>query len=121
MVFTINNINMLNYLDADGFKWSVNDLDSEEAGRTLDGVMHRGRVATKRKLELTCKPLTTQQAKVVLNAIMPEFVNVIVTDPLAGGNVSLTMYCSARPANLRTIYDNGVELWNGIAFNLIER
>lgn len=120
MTFLIDSVNLLPYVAADGFKWSLNDLDSEDAGRTLDGVMHRGRVAYKRKIQIECRPLNTYQLSVVLNAILPEFVSVTYDDPLTGSVHTCTMYCSTRPANMKMAFQND-ELWDGISFSLIER
>lgn len=120
MTFTVNNVNLIPYVASEGFKWSLNDLDSEEAGRTLDGVMHRGRVGYKRKLQVECRPLNSTQASIVLNAILPEFVTVVLTDPLVGGDYTCTMYCSTRPADMKIAFDDD-ELWDGISFSLIER
>ena len=47
MVFKINGTDILPYVAYQGLKWQRNDLDSEGAGRTLDGIMHRARVSSK--------------------------------------------------------------------------
>lgn len=120
MVFKVNNVDMLPYVDSDGFKWQRNDLDGESAGRTLDGIMHRERVAVKIRLDINCKPLTTAQAVTVLNAILPEFVQVEYTDPMYGRTIK-TMYSNNAPASVMRIQEDGTELWNGISFPLIER
>ena len=55
--FTINGVSLLNYLAEDGIKWTRFDVEAPDTGRTLDGVMHRGRVASKVRLDITCRPL----------------------------------------------------------------
>lgn len=57
-VFEIDGTDITPYMNWDGLKYSTNDLDSEEAGRTLDGVMHRSRVATKVRWDVTTKKIT---------------------------------------------------------------
>ena len=76
MTFTVNGVNMLPYIAKEGVKWQRSDLDAPDSGRTLDGIMHRGRVATKIRLDVTCRPLTSSEAAIVLNAILPEFISV---------------------------------------------
>lgn len=120
MVFEINGVDMLPYVAHQGIKWQRNDLDSEGSGRTLDGVMHRGRVASKIRLDITCRPLRSTEAQVVLNAIYPEFVSVRYTDPMSG-EVTKTMYANNNPATHMLIQEDGTEWWDGITFPLIEQ
>lgn len=103
-----------------GIKWQMNDLDSTQAGRTLDGVMHRGRVSSKVRLDISCMPLKSSQISKLLQAIYPEFVTVEYDDPMLG-RVSKTMYSNNRPATCIIGYENGEDLWDEISFPLIER
>jgi hypothetical protein len=117
MVFKINGRNMLPYIAQKGIKWTRNDLDGSNAGRTMDGTMHRERVTTKIRMDITCMPLRSEDAAVVLNAIYPEYVEVEYTDPMYG-HVIKTMYSNNIPA---TYLDTKTDYWEGIAFALIER
>ena len=76
MVLKIGDVDILPYVAENGIKWQRNDLDGENAGRTMDGTMHRSRVATKVRLDITCMPLKTEDAMKILNAIFPEYVTV---------------------------------------------
>lgn len=120
MVFEINGIDMLPYVQHKGIKWQRNDLDSSDSGRTMDGMMHRGRVATKIRLDITCRPLKSEEASIVLNAILPEYVTVRYTDPMYGLSIK-TMYSNNNPASHMLIQSDGVEWWEGITFPLIEQ
>lgn len=120
MVFEINGVNILPYVAHEGIKWQRNDLDGPEAGRTLDGLMHRDRVASKVRMDITCRPLRSFEAQIVLQAIYPEYVTVRYTDPMSG-LTERTMYANNNPATHMMIQDNGVEWWSGITFPLIER
>ncbi len=120
MTFSINGVNMLPYIAYRGLKWQRGDVEAPDAGRTLDGVMHRGRVATKIRLDVTCRPLTASEASTVLNAILPEFVSVTYTDPMYG-TVTKTMYSNNNPASFLMRKSNGAEYWDGITFPLIEQ
>lgn len=116
MTFTIDGVSLLPYVSENGIQWQRSDQDGPAAGRTLDGIMHRMRVATKIRLDITCKPLTTAEASVVLRAILPEYVTVTYDDPMEGTVVTRTMYSNNNPA---TCQRDG--LWGGITFPLVER
>lgn len=121
MILEVNNINILPYVSyEDGIKWQRSDLEDPEAGRTLDGLMQRGRVASKIRLDVTCRPLKSNEAQIVLNAIYPEYVTVHYLDPQFG-EVTKTMYSNNNPATHMLLQDDGVEWWKGITFPLIER
>lgn len=76
MVLKVNGVDMTPYIEQKGIKWQRNDLDGENAGRTMDGTMHRERVTSKVRLDIACLPLPSADAAVVLNAIYPEYVEV---------------------------------------------
>lgn len=120
MTVTIGGIDMTPYIAKGGVKWQRSDLDAADSGRTLDGIMHRGRVATKIRLDITCRPLTSYEASIVLNAIYPEFVTVTYTDPMSGV-VTKTMYSNNNPASFLMIDESNQEWWEGITFPLIEQ
>lgn len=120
MVFEVNNVNFLPFIDDEGIEVTRNDLDSADAGRTLDGTMHRARVAVKTKINVTCKPLKSSDAHTVLNAIYPEYVEVRYEDPMQG-IVIKEMYSNNVPATVAVVYDDGTTMWKGIKFPLIER
>lgn len=125
MVFKIgtgnNAVDMIPYTaHDDGFKWTRYDVESPEAGRSLDGLMHRGRVSTKIKLEIKCRPLKASELQTVLNAILPEYVTVTYTDPMYG-LVTKTMYSNNNPATHCLWKPDGTEWWSGISFPLVER
>ena len=118
--FTVNNVNMLPYIQEDGLRWTRFDVEAPDTGRTLDGRMHRGRVAVKIRLDVTCRPLTSAEAAVVLSAIAPEFVTAQYEDPMFG-SVTKTMYSNNIPALCATVYEDGTARWEGLEFPLIER
>ena len=120
MTFEIDGVNLLPYLAEKGLKWSREDLDGPDVGRTLDGVMHRMRVATKIRLDIVCRPLTDSEASTVLSALMPEYVTVKYNDPLAGGVVEKTMYANNNPATFLQMRGD-VGLWDDITFPLVEQ
>lgn len=118
--FTVNGVSLLQYLAEDGIKWTRVDVESSDAGRTLDGVMHRGRVATKVRLDVKCRPLTSSEASLVLRAILPEYVTVRYIDP-QDGSVTRTMYSNNIPTLCSQVYSDDTCLWTGLEFPLVER
>ena len=121
MVFTINGVNMLPYVAFRGLKWTRNDIDGPDAGRNMAGTMLRQRVTSKKRLDVTCRPLTSSEAHIVLSGIAPEYVTVQYTDPQEGTTVTRTMYSNNNPASYMLLKEDGTEYWDGITFPLIER
>ena len=120
MIFTVDGVDLMPYVAHKGMKWSRNDIDAPDAGRTMDGTMMRGRVAIKVTLSITCRPLTQAESEIVLNAILPEYVTVTYTDPMSGV-VTKSMYSNNTPASYMMRKPDGTGWWSGITFPLIER
>lgn len=121
MVLEINGLDIVPYIAYQGVQWQREDVDASDAGRDLSGDLHRARVTTKRRLDVTCKPLESKEASLILTAIMPEFVTVRYYDPQVGSVVTRTMYSNNNPAQYLIRRDDGRELWGGITFPLIEK
>lgn len=120
MTFTINGVDMTPYIAYGGLKWSRNDIDAPNTGRAMNGLMYRGRVATKIRLDVTCRPLTSDELRLVLNTIQPEYVTVTYDDPMYG-LVTKTMYANNNPAVFQLNKDDGRQYWSGVTFPLVER
>ena len=120
MVLTIGGVDIVPFIAQGGVKWSRQDIDAPNTGRTMDGLLHRGRVATKIRLDITCKPLPFTDLHTVMNLIYPEYVTVIYDDPMFG-RVQKTMYSNNHPATFLLFQSDGDDLWSGITFPLIER
>ena len=119
MTLTIDGTNIVDYIALRGLKWQRADVDAAGATRNLNGLLIRKRVASKVRLDVTCRPLTTAEARTVLNLIQPEFVTVTYEDP-RDGLVTRTMYSNNNPASFLLKKGNSA-LWDGITFPLIER
>ena len=118
-VFQIDGVDFTHSIIEGGIKWSRNDLDSEQSGRTLDGVMHRSRTAVKRKLSVSCMPMDTEQMIRLNDALYPEFIQVTYLDPI-DGITTRTFYGSTVDSTTQITMD-GVTRWEDTSFNLIER
>lgn len=112
-------VDITDYIAYGGLKWSRNDVDSPDTGRTLDGIMHRGRVSTKIRLDITCHPLKANELAIVLNLISPEYIYVRYDDPMYG-KVTKHMYSNNNPASYCILKPDGTEYWSDITFPLIE-
>lgn len=117
----INGTDIMQFVAMGGMKVTRNDIDSSNAGRTLDGTMHRGRVTQKKKIEVKCRPLLQSESEILLNLINPEYVTVDYIDPQAGARYGIQFYSNNVPASLLFIDPNGVEHWKDISFPLVER
>ena len=119
MVLTIDGVDMVPYIAYGGIKWQRSDVEGPDAGRDLTGTLRRNRVASKIRLDVTCRPLKATEAQIVLTAIMPEWVTVRYEDPQAG-LVTKQMYANNNPASYMMKRPDGTEWWAGITFPLIE-
>ena len=117
---SINGTDITNWIAEKGIKWTRNDLDGPNAGRTLSGLMIRDRVAIKIKLEITCKELYGEDLQTLLTLLLPEYVDVTYNDPLYG-EVTKTMYSNNNTSILNRIDTAGKRVWGSIMFPLIER
>ena len=109
------------YIALGGLKWQRADIDSSSAGRgTQDGLMHRARVSLKVRLDCSCRPLTSDEAKIVLTAIRPVWLQVKYLDPQAGGIQTKKMYSNNIPASFLFMRPDNTSYWEGIEFPLIE-
>ena len=120
MMLQINGVDLMPVIAKQGVKWQRNDIDAPNSGRTMDGMMQRGRVATKIRLDITCRPLRAEEARLVLNTILPEYVSVDYYDPMSGERHGVTMYSNNNPASFLMEKPED-DWWSGITFPLIER
>lgn len=103
-----------------GLTFSRNDIDSWNAGRSMDGLMHRGRIAIKEKMNVQTIQLTRAQSARLQTLLLPETIQVRVTPyPRTNGAYTMNMYSN----NVKTTYvihrENGEDL-QSLSFPLIE-
>lgn len=103
-----------------GLTFSRNDVDSPDAGRTMSGLMMRGRVASKEKMEIKTVQLTRAQSSKLQTLLFPESIQVRVTPyPRTNSVHVMKMYSN----NVKTTYvihrENGEDL-QSLSFPLIE-
>lgn len=101
-----------------GYQWSENDVSASDAGRTEDTKMHKMRLGTCVKLQLSWQNITTEKASRILAAFAPQYISVCYLDPHAGGYRTKEFYVGDRSAPL---YNAKLGVWSGLSFNIIER
>ena len=117
----INGTDITPYIAHQGVQWQRADVDGVNAGRTMSGLMIRDRVATKIRLDITCRPLKHNELKILLNLLLPEFISVTYDDPMYGV-VTKTMYANNNKAQfLFPRPGDTIEYWDNVTFPLVER
>lgn len=102
------------------FTWSYNDVDAPKSGRTLDAVMHRGRVTDKKKLQVKLRPITREEAVPIISSLRTQYITVR-TNMLPESGTSFTAYNSGRSGGIAIVSTDGVVRYKDISFNIIER
>lgn len=102
------------------FTWGLQDVSDKAAGRTLDAIMHKNRIARKRKLSFTWAAPTPKEASDILVAFSPEYVNITYPDTLTGKNETKRFYTGdiTSPMKIWTIRNKRYEV---LSFDVIER
>lgn len=118
IILKVNNVDLTPYLIS--YKLTRADADGSNAGRTMDGMMHRDRVAIKYRIDAGLKPLTAAQAFLILPEIKNEYVTVTYKNAFEGGTKTTTMYSNNNVAYITKSYD-GVDCWEVDALAFVEK
>ena len=108
------------FIKFQGVSFSLNSIDSPDAGRDMSGLMHRGMVAIKEKMNVNTVALTREQSAKIYSLLMPETILVRVNPyPRTNAVQTMNMYSN----NVKTTYlihrDNGEDIQE-LSFPLIE-
>lgn len=106
--------------DPSEFTWGINDVDSSDSGRTQDAIMHRNRVAQKRKLSIGWTMCTPAETAAILQAFNPEYISVTYHDAMDNATETRTFYTGDKSAPVHQWYANR-KYYSKISFNIIER
>ena len=101
MTITIGSTDITKWIKSGGITFSRNDVEAPDAGRDLSGLMHRGRVAIKEKMEISTVPMSKTEVAALQALIEPETFSVTV-DPYPATNASKTMTMYSN--NVKTTY-----------------
>ena len=97
---------------------TYNDVSSQDAGRTLDGVMHKERIGTCVKIELKWNYVDSATAQAILAAFQPEYIYVQYYDPRTASAQTKYFYAGDRGAG---VYNSALDLFESITVNIIEQ
>lgn len=120
MTITIAGTDITKYIKYQGVTFSRNDVEAPNAGRDMRGLMHRGRVAIKERMDIQTVQLTKAQAKILHDLLLPESFSVTVNPyPNTNASKTMTMYSN----DVKTTYvihrANGEDLQE-MSFPLVE-
>lgn len=108
------------YIAWQGVSFSRNDVEAPDAGRTMDGLMHRGRVAVKEKMEVKTRPLTREESSMIQTLLFPETVQVRVTPyPRTNSVYVMNMYSNNVKVSYLIHKTNGEDMQT-LSFPLVE-
>ena len=105
----------------EAIKWSENDLDSPNAGRTLDGKMHRGKVTSKWRADIKFIPCKASVLNSIFAILRNEYFYCETDLAPSGGSETMQMYNSTRSAGIQIINTDNVVMYQDAAANIIER
>ena len=114
-------INGIEVKTPSSFTWGLQDLSSEDTGRTLDGVMHKDLIAQKRKLDCVWNNLTRQETAILLQAVNSSvFLQITYPDALTGTDQTRTFYTGDKTAPV-LMWVGTKQIYSTITFNFIEK
>ena len=120
MTITVNGLDITPYIKYGGVTFSRNDVEAPDAGRTLDGIMHRGRVAIKERMDITTIQLNRSQLAAIHSALEPETFSVTVNPyPMTNASKTMTMYSNSVKTTYIIHRANGEE-YQELSFPLVE-
>jgi hypothetical protein len=108
------------YIAWQGISFSRNDIESPKSGRDMAGLMHRGRVAIKEKIEINTVPLTRAQSAMIQNLLIAESFQVRITPyPRTNQTETFTMYSNNVKVSYVIYRANGEDIQT-LSFPLVE-
>ncbi len=117
----LNGQDIAKYIAQGGLSLSENDLDSPKAGRTLDGLMHRGKVTEKNRADIKLVDVKPNVLAQIFATLRNEYFT-CETDLFPGkGRLSMSMYNSSRKYGVSIIDSDGVAWYQDASFNIIQR
>ena len=102
-------------------KFEYETFDGENAGRTLDGAMHRDVIATKISIQLEWNSIPVDEMSRLLTALDNPFFNVKYFNPQQGRFVEDTFYCGNRSVPIYSFINGIIKYDAGFSVNLIQR
>ena len=106
--------------DPSQYQYQLNDVDSEKSGRsTINGKMHRDRIAQKVKIEATWNLTSAEDTKKILQATNKQTLSVKFLNTYNNTFETKTMYVSTKTTSMIT-FKNGIAKYKGLKIDFIE-
>lgn len=102
------------------WEYSIQDVSLGESGRTDDAIMHKNRVAQKRKIAISFNGADKDACHTVLAAINPEYINVYYFDLLDNQFETREFYVGDRTAPFKCWWVGNKRV-ERLSFDIIER
>lgn len=102
------------------FNWELQDVSGPSSGRTQDAVMHKNRIAQKRKLSFSWTEPTASETAQILQMFNNEYVEITYPDAMSGGNETRTFYVGDRSVPVK-VSAADVMHYETLSFDVIER
>lgn len=102
------------------FSWGLQDISDSASGRTQDSLMHKNRIAQKRKISLGWNNPTKDETAEILQAFNPQYINVTYPDAMSGVDETRTFYVGDKSAPIK-IWTIDNKRYSQISFDIIER
>lgn len=113
-------VNITPYIAYQGITFSRNDVEAPDAGRTLDGIMRRGRISYKERMDITTVPLKNSAVKTLQTLLEPETISVKVNPyPMTNASKTMTMYSNDVKTTYTIHRSDGTDLFT-MSFPLVE-
>ena len=117
---TMIKVNGKNIKTPSVFHPSLQDISASDAGRTQDALMHKNRVAQKRKIQLAWNNVSPEDAHAILSAFSDEYFRVTYYDPWEGETTTRTFYSGDQSSPVKR-WAIGNKLYEQVSFDIIER
>lgn len=117
-VLIINGHDYSRYVERKGLSWSRDDLDADEAGRTMDSIMHRSKVADKRNHTIKLVNAPESVLAQLDTDVSTETYTATYKD--LHGIMTKEFYTNSFKATLNVVDDEGEGDWGGATFNMHE-
>ena len=111
--------NITKWIAYQGVEFSRQDVEAPDAGRTLDGKMHRGRVAIKEKMQIKTVAMNKSDIATLHGLLYPETIEVKV-DPYPNTGVSKELEMYANNFKTNYIIKKGNDELQSMSFPLVE-
>lgn len=82
------------------------DVSASDSGRTEDGIMHKNRISSKRKLTMKWPAVEKDVASSIIQPFLPEYVSITYYDPYAGATQTRTFYTGDKKMPVLFWYEN---------------